>query len=142
MKAGIRNVNPDLVPDLAKEAERRGPDTDIASLIAAAIDALGEGPAAESLRALFGLAPETRGAGFRDRVRTAAWVFRMKSESFVKNRERPLLEEVAVEIRLHRKSDIVRRARFDEANDEASQPALALDWLERYKAYGRIGTGP
>lgn len=111
----------------------------IEALLRRAVTRLGGGRFEDAAAALLGLDAGTRGLNSKQRRELAAEVFERRYETFRKNYEPPLLEQVATQILVLCSEQHTRETRRELERAASPQTsAMPQVWLDRFAAYYRI----
>lgn len=112
----------------------------VESLLRRAATRLGGGRYGEAAVALLGLDAGTRGLNSRERRELAAEAFERKYETFRKNQEPLLFEQLTTQILILCSEQHARDTRSAAERRHPADSAMALHWIERFQAYYRIWT--
>lgn len=144
---GLRKLDEVAIPGLLEAArlvtlDRASPDAVvIETLIRRAVHRLGGGTYGDAASALFGLAGGLRGSNSKLRREAAGRVLDRSFETFRKNYESPLLDDIVRQVGILVSEQHTRDAR-EQSQGSASRDTSNLPqlWHERFAAYHRIWT--
>lgn len=141
---GLRRLRPRALGEVARRADLITADdaqpAAIEELLRRAADRLGGGLDQEIAEYTFGLAAGYRMRSATERRHRAAQLYGVKADSFRKEPERLVIEQMAEGVLAVAREAAMRQTRLDMERRHPADSRLAVQWVERFEAYNRIWT--
>lgn len=141
---GLRRLRPRALTEVARRAGLvatvDAEPAAIEDLLRRAVQIFGGGTAQEIAEYTFGLTADYRMRPAGDRRQRAAQLYGVKPDSFRKEPERLVIEQMAEGVMAVAREAALRQTRIAMEQRHPADSRLAVQWVERFEAYYRIWT--